>query len=90
MSTVWPGTAMDDDGDKVIHPIWVHGVVRLNNSNIKRCMKSPSLGHVRKVSFFAQVHTYRVKQPQLQRENDPVRNFDEPIHLLHIFEPFQM
>ena len=34
--------------------------------------------------------TYRVKQPQLQGEYDPVRHFDEPIHLLHVFEPFQM
>ena len=33
---------------------------------------------------------YRVEQPQLEGENDPVRHFDEPIHLLHVFEPFQM
>ena len=30
VSTVRPGAAMDHDGDKVIHPFWVHGVVRLN------------------------------------------------------------
>ena len=30
VATVRPGAAMDHDGDKVVHPIWVDGIVGLN------------------------------------------------------------
>ena len=31
VATVRPGAAVDHDGDEVVHPIRVHGVVRLEN-----------------------------------------------------------
>lgn len=30
VSTVRPRAAMDHDGDKVIHALWVHGIIGLN------------------------------------------------------------
>lgn len=32
----------------------------------------------------------RIKQPQLEREHDTVGNFDVPVVLLHVLEPFQV
>ena len=90
VSTVRPGATMDHDGHEIIHPIRVHSVVGLELEE-KEMYESFGIEDVKEFQrqTYHQV-AYRVKQPQLEREDDPVRHLDEPVHLLHVFEPLQM
>lgn len=55
MSSIWSATTMNDYSYKIVHPIWVHSIIRLKQ------FKNISITTNFKIQIIIKINNYRIK-----------------------------